>query len=74
MARTTINIENSILLEVKNLQNQVQRSEEKYKDLVESIDAGIFSLNEKGRPTKMRFFVLSFRYSSKSRAGPEAKI
>jgi len=37
--------------EVKNLQNQVQRSEEKYKDLVESIDAGIFSVNGKGRIT-----------------------
>lgn len=37
--------------EIKNLQDQVQRSEEKYKDLVENIDSGIFSLNRKGRIT-----------------------
>jgi len=35
--------------EIKNLQDQVQRSEEKYKDLVESIDTGIFSLEGNGR-------------------------
>jgi PAS domain S-box-containing protein len=37
--------------EIKNLRDQVQRSEEKYKDLVENIDSGIFSLDRKGRIT-----------------------
>jgi len=37
--------------EIKNLQDQVQRSEEKYKDLVENIDSGILSLDRKGRIT-----------------------
>ncbi len=37
--------------EIRNLQDQVQRSEEKYKDLVENVDSGIFSLNGKGRIT-----------------------
>lgn len=37
--------------EIKNLQDQVQRSEERYKDLVENIDSGIFSLDRKGRIT-----------------------
>ncbi len=37
--------------EIKRLQDQVQRSEEKYKDLIENIDSGMFSLNRKGRIT-----------------------
>ncbi len=37
--------------EIKNLQDQVQRSEERYKDLIENIDSGMFSLNQKGRIT-----------------------
>lgn len=37
--------------EIRSLQDQIQRSEEKYKDLIENIDSGIFSLNRKGRIT-----------------------
>lgn len=37
--------------QIKNLQDQVQRSEEKYRDLVENIDSGILSLDGKGRIT-----------------------
>ena len=37
--------------EIKSLQEQVQRSEERYRDIVENIDSGIFSLNTKGRIT-----------------------
>jgi len=37
--------------EIRGLQDQIQRSEEKYKDLIENIDSGIFSLNRKGRIT-----------------------
>lgn len=37
--------------EIKKLQDQVQRSEEKYKDLIENIDSGIFALNKKARIT-----------------------
>jgi PAS domain S-box-containing protein len=37
--------------EIKNLQDQVQRSEERYRDLIENIDSGIFSLDRKGRIT-----------------------
>ena len=35
--------------EIKNLQDQVQRSEEKYKDLIERVDSGIFALDIDGR-------------------------
>jgi PAS domain S-box-containing protein len=35
--------------EIKMLQEQVQRSEERYRDLVENIDSGIFSLDTTGR-------------------------
>jgi len=37
--------------EIRNLQDQVLRSEENYRDLVENLDSGIFSLNKKGRIT-----------------------
>jgi PAS domain S-box-containing protein len=37
--------------EIRNLQDQIHRSEERYRDLVESIDSGIFSLDQKGRIT-----------------------
>jgi PAS domain S-box-containing protein len=37
--------------EIKNLQDQVQRSEKRYRDIVENIDSGIFSLNDQGRIT-----------------------
>lgn len=35
--------------EIKNLQDQVQRSEKRYRDIVENIESGIFSLDSKGR-------------------------
>jgi len=37
--------------EIRNLEAQVARSEQRYKDLIENIDSGIFSLDGKGRIT-----------------------
>lgn len=37
--------------EIRHLQDRIERSEEQYRDLVENIDSGIFSLNSRGRIT-----------------------